>query len=69
MTPSSFIVVQMELKVDPEIVENIQREVKVENIKEELMEEVKVDPEIMEHMERDLLQMEVVINNMTSTFK
>lgn len=59
----------MEVKVDPEIVENIQKVVKEENIKEELMEEVKVDPEIMEHMERDLLQMEVVINNMTSTFK
>ena len=59
----------MEVKVDPEIAENMQKVVKEENIKEELMEEVKVDPEIMEHMERDLLQMEVVINNMTSTFK
>ena len=54
----------MEVKVDPEIVENIRRlaEVDIKNIKEE----VKVDPEVME---KDLLQMDVVINNVTSTFQ
>ena len=57
-------VVKMEVKVDPEIVENIRRvaEVDIKNIKEE----VKVDPEVME---KDLLQMDVVINNVTSTFQ
>ena len=54
----------MEVKVDPEIVEKIRTldEVDIKNIKKE----VKVDPEVME---KDLLQMDVVINNVTSTFQ
>ena len=53
--------------MDPDIVENIRTlaEVDIKNIKKE----VKVDPEVMEVMEKDLLQMDVVINNVTSTFQ
>ena len=60
------VVVKMEVKVDPELVENIQKvaEVDIKKIKEEPR-----DPEIMENMRRDLLQMDVVINNVTSTFQ
>ena len=56
----------MEVKVDPELVENIQKvaEVDIKKIKEEPR-----DSEIMENMRRDLLQMDVVINNVTSTFQ
>ena len=72
----------MEVKLDPEIVENIQEVVKeepvdmevevdpeiVENIHKVVKEEpvMKVDPEMME---KDLRQMEVVISNVTSTFQ
>ena len=61
------VVIKMEVKVDPDIVENIRTlaEVDIKNIKKE----VKVDPEVMEVMEKDLLQMDVVINNVTSTFQ
>ena len=60
------VVVKMEVKVDPELVENIQKvaEVDIKKIKEEPR-----DPEIMENMRKDLLQMDVVINNVTSTFQ
>ena len=33
------------------------------------MASLKMEVEILEHMARDLLQMDVVINNVTSTFK
>ena len=57
----------MEVKLEPEIVEKIQKVVKVEPvILENIKEEVKVDPEMLE---RDLLQMEVIISNVTSTFQ
>ena len=53
--------------MDPEIVEKIQKVVKAEPvILENIKEEVKVDPEMLE---RDLLQMEVIISNVTSTFQ
>ena len=59
--------VEMEVKVDPEIVEKIQKVVKAEPvILENIKEEVKVDPEMLE---RDLLLMEVIISNVTSTFQ
>merc|ERR1719219_1741604 len=64
---SYLLFFKMEVKVDPDIVENIRTlaEVDIKNIKKE----VKVDPEVMKVMEKDLLQMEVVINNVTSTFQ
>ena len=82
ITASFNVFVKMEVKLDPEIVENIQEVVKeepvdmevevdpeiVENIHKVVKEEpvMKVDPEMME---KDLRQMEVVISNVTSTFQ
>ena len=66
--PASFSVfVKMEVKVDPDIVENIQKVVKEEPMMmENIKQEVKMDPEMMEN---DLLEMTVVISNVTSTFQ
>ena len=59
--------VEMEVKVDPDIVENIQKVVKEEPMMmENIKQEVKMDPEMMEN---DLLEMTVVISNVTSTFQ
>ena len=82
ITASFNVFVKMEVKLDPEIVENIQEVVKeepvdmevevdpeiVENIHKVVKEEpvMKVDPEMME---KDLRQMDVVISNVTSTFQ